>query len=174
MSLTEDRIVDDRELVEMLRVLVDEAEERKQMRDSVSELLGDMTPLAAQSLESVSQLMTVADERGYLEFGRGGAAIVDRVVTSFDQDDLQALGDNIVLILETVREMTQPELMGLMRNTLHDIGDQELPDEAPSLLALMKRLRSTEARMGLHRLVRLLETLGSAEEQANNLKGTRT
>jgi uncharacterized protein YjgD (DUF1641 family) len=115
--------------------------------------------------------MVTAEERGYLEFGRGGAEIVDRVVTSFDREDLQALGDNIVLILETVREMTQPELMGLMRNTLHDIGDQEMPEEAPSLFALMKRLRTTEARMGLHRLVKLLETLGSAEGQPGQLKG---
>ena len=96
------------------------------------------------------------------------------MVTSFDRDDLEALGDNIVLILETVREMTQPELMGLMRNTLHDIGDQECPTRPRRCFALLKRLRTTEARMGLHRLVKLLETLGSAEGQVDQLKGENT
>ena len=33
------------------------------------------------------------------------------MVTSFGEDDVAALGDNVVLILNTLKEMTQPEVM---------------------------------------------------------------
>ena len=38
--------------------------------------------------------------------------IADRVVTEFTEEDVKALGDNVVTILNAVKEMTQPEVMG--------------------------------------------------------------
>ena len=44
--------------------------------------------------------------------------ILDNMVTSFSEEDVNRLGDNIVLILNTVKDMTQPEIMSFVRNTL--------------------------------------------------------
>ena len=41
--------------------------------------------------------------------------IADNVVTSFTEEDVRKLGDNAVLILKTVKDLTQPEIMGLVR-----------------------------------------------------------
>ncbi len=58
------------------------------------------------------------EQKGYFTFARGGMRIVDNVVTSFTEDDVNRLGDNVVLILNTVKDMTQPEIMNFVRNTL--------------------------------------------------------
>jgi uncharacterized protein YjgD (DUF1641 family) len=87
--------------------------------------------------------------------------VVDRVVGAFDRDDIDALGDNVVLMLQTVRDMTQPEVLGLLRRTAADLHDDGAAPP-PSMLTLLGRLRRPEARRGLDRLLRLLENVGGA------------
>lgn len=144
-----------------LRFLVDEAEERRRRKESYSELLEDLAPVTAQSLSSLSVLLAEAEIKGYVDFARGGMGVLDRVVTSFDEDDLESLGENIVLILETVKEMTQPEIMLMLSSTLHQVQEAEESGQPPSLLRLIWQMRTVEARRGLHRLVVALQSLGT-------------
>ena len=44
------------------------------------------------------------EREGYFAFARGGWRIVERIVTEFSEDDVNALGDNIVTILNTVKQ----------------------------------------------------------------------
>jgi uncharacterized protein YjgD (DUF1641 family) len=117
--------------------------------------------------------LVVADQRGYVDFARSGLGIADRIVTEFSSQDVEALGDNIVLILETVKEMTQPEVMRMMRSTVHQVRE-ESPSEPPSLFTLARRLREPNVRRGLDRLLVLLDSLGSSEFEEGREKGART
>jgi len=89
--------------------------------------------------------------------------IADRGVTSFTEEDVQALGDNIVLILNTVKEMTQPEVMNLLSRTAVEV--QEIEDSPvgppPSTFALLRQMRDPEVRRGLARALTVLRSLGS-------------
>ncbi len=157
---TEARIA---ELSERVRFLVEEAEERQRMRHALSELTGDLSPIASQGFEAVTRAMSHVESRGYTDFARSGLGVVDRIVTSFDTEDVEALGDNIVLILETIKEMTQPEVMSLLRSTLQNVQDAEEPPEPPSLMSLLRQMREPEVRRGLYRLLVFLRSLGEVQ-----------
>lgn len=165
MTLTREQPVEARldELSDRIDFLVAEAEERRSLRESVTELTGDLSPVAKQGMDSLTTLLEDAQKRGYVDFTKGGLQVLDKVVTSFSKEDVEALGDNIVLILETVKEMTQPEVMQMMQSTFHGIHDVEEPESTPSLWSLIGRMRKPEARQGLYRLVVFLESLGSVE-----------
>jgi uncharacterized protein YjgD (DUF1641 family) len=165
MTLTQETPVEARldELSERIDFLVAEAEERRQLRESLAELTGDLSPVARQGMESVTRVLADAQQRGYVDFTKGGLEVLDRVVSSFSKEDVEALGDNIVLILETVKEMTQPEIMQMMQSTFSGINDVEEPEVAPSLISLIGRMRKPESRRGLYRLIVFLESLGSVE-----------
>jgi len=148
-----------------LGILVAEAEERRSLRESLTELTGDLSPIARQAMESLARGLAEADERGYVAFAKGSLGVMDKVVTSFGQDDLDALGDNVVLILETVKEMTQPEIMQMLRSTLLQASEIDEPADPPGLLSLLGRLRDPAARRGLYRLIFLLESLGTVHPE---------
>jgi uncharacterized protein YjgD (DUF1641 family) len=112
------------------------------------------------ALEAVTGRLAAADEKGYFAFARAGAGIADRVVTSFTEEDVEALGDNIVLILNTVKEMTQPEVMGMLRRTIHTVQDQDDTGEPPSMFALVKEMRDPQVRRGLARMLAALRSMG--------------
>lgn len=100
---------------------------------------------------------------GYFDFARESWRIVERVVTEFSQEDVRALGDNVVTILNTVRNMTQPEIMSLANNAVGAI-QEELPDsEKVSTWALLRELGNPKVRRGMARMINLLKAL---DEQA--------
>lgn len=148
-----------------LGLLVTEAEERRRFRESVTELTGDLSPVARQGMETLSQALAHAEERGYGDFTQGGLAVLDKVVTSFTREDIDALGDNVVLILETIKEMTQPEIMQMLRSTFEFASEIDESADPPGLFTLLRRLNSPAARRGLYRLIFLVESLGTVRPE---------
>jgi len=134
--------------------------------DSMSELVAELNSLAGAGMATVSDSLAEAERKGYFTFARHGAQMVDEVVTSFTEEDVVALRDNIVLILNTVKELTQPEVMTLLNRT--GVSLQSIQDDAgaepPSAFALVRQMRDPQVRRGLGRTLALLRTVG--EESA--------
>ena len=128
----------------------------------VTELVEVAAPMAKPVMESATSRLASLDERGYFEIGRSGLGVIDRVVTSFTEEDVEALGDNIVLILQTVREMTQPEVMQMLQRTFTTVQDDahDASTEPPGTLALLKQMREPEVRRGLSKALHMLRSLG--------------
>jgi uncharacterized protein YjgD (DUF1641 family) len=76
---------------------------------------------------------------------------MDQIVTSFSEDDVRQLGDNVVLILNTVKALTQPEMMDLVNNLTQGFHEvEEHPEELPtSMFGLLREMRDPEVRRGL-------------------------
>lgn len=136
---------------------------------SLSDLSSEVIPLASPAMATLTATLQDFDDKGYFAFARSGAGIVDRVVTSFTEEDVEALGDNVVLILNTVKEMTQPEVMTLLQRTAVTV--QEVEDEhvePPSLLALFKQMRDPQTRRGLGRALTMLRSVGEDKPADSN------
>ena len=113
-------------------------------------------------MAKVTDMLAVADDKGYFAFAREGSKIADRVVTEFTEEDVQALGDNVVTILNAVKEMTQPEVMGLVQRTAVRACRtlEDTPMEPPSMFALLKSMRDPQTRRGLAKVMAMLHTVG--------------
>ncbi|MDD5467327.1 MAG: hypothetical protein PHS96_05945 [Anaerolineales bacterium] len=129
--------------------------------ESLSDLADTLEPLADEAFGMAVKALTDMEQKGYFAFARGGVRIVDNIVASFDEQDVERLGDNIVLILNTLKEMTQPEIMTFVRNTLL-IAEREV--EKPidtSYLGLLRQMRQPSVRRGLALTLRVLDVIGS-------------
>lgn len=145
-----------------LDALLLHAERRDAELEPLRDLAAEVGVLAGPVVDSATQHVAAWDERGYLGFARSGARVVDRIVTSFDEDDVEALGDNVVLMLETLRDLTQPEVLRLLRQTAGSVGRLDAAAvEAPSSLALIRQLRDPQVRRGLAQMLELLRNLGA-------------
>jgi len=105
---------------------------------------------------------------GYFDFARESWSIVERIVTEFSQEDVQALGDNIVTILSTVKSLTQPEIMSMTNNALQAVQDQPITDEDISIWALMRDLRDPQVRRGLAKLLKIVKAVADQPEVQEN------
>jgi uncharacterized protein YjgD (DUF1641 family) len=98
-----------------------------------------------------------------------GWNIVERIVTEFSEEDVKALGDNIVTILGTVRTMTQPEILNLANNAIGAIEATPVEDEDISALGLLRELSDPQVRRGMARMLNIVKALAD-EPGANNGK----
>ena len=128
---------------------------------SMSALVEELAPLATPAVASLNARLQQLDERGYFAFARRSVDVLDNVVTSFSEEDVQLLGDNIVLILQTVKQMTQPEIMGMLRRTVLTMQQEESRVTTPSLRDLARQLRDPLVRRGLARALLALRSMGA-------------
>lgn len=131
--------------------------------ESLNDLMLDLGPIVNDAfLQAVGQLDEM-ERKGYFAAIREGVYVLDNIVEAFGPEDVRALGDNIVTILSTVREMTQPEIMHTAQNLARTFNVPEVRREGldVSYLGLIKQMRDPEMRRGLALTLTLLKAIGS-------------
>ncbi len=133
--------------------------------DAVTDLFPILDPISKEAMGKAVSMLAGLEEKGYFRFANSGARIVDNIVTSFTEEDVNRLGDNIVLILNTVKDMTQPEIMTFIRNTLHTSEAEVAKPVNTSMWAILGQLRDPAVRRGLALTLRVLRVMGSQGAQ---------
>jgi uncharacterized protein YjgD (DUF1641 family) len=148
------------DVLRLLKRLVRNTRNMEQMLDqleSFAAIWQDAGPLTQDAFLTLMNRLEEAEQKGYFTFMRGGMEIADRVVTSYSEEDVRQLGDNIVLILDTMKDLTQPEVMMLMRNTAESLSEE--PPEDVSLFTLMRQLNDPAVKRGLSKTLTVLGTV---------------
>jgi len=136
-----------------------------QRLESMMELYDETQVLGKQVFNQAVSTLDHMERQGYFAFARGGWRMIERIVTEFSEEDVQALSDNIVLILNTIKDMTQPEIMNFVRNTLL-VAEREVEQPVDiSYPGLFRQMRDPEVRRGLALTMRVMHVIGA---QASN------
>ena len=134
--------------------------------ESANDFLADFAPLTNDMVEQAILLMADMERKGYFGFVRQSQYVMDQIVTSFSEEDVRQLGDNVVLILNTVKALTQPEMMGLVNSLtqgFHEI--EEHPEDLPtSTFGLLREMRDPEVRRGLAVTMEVLKRISKQYE----------
>ena len=161
--------VDLGDLLRLLKRLLRNARNLERMLDqleAVSELVDTVGPLGDQAFDRSIQVLADLERKGYFTAAREGVRIADTLVSSFDEHDIRRLGDNIVLIANTVKDMTQPEILNFVRSTLL-LAEKELEQPLDiSTLGLLRQMGDPRVRRGLALTLRVLRAVGSQAEPA--------
>ncbi len=134
--------------------------------ESIRDFLQDAAPLARESFIDFMNKLDEFDRKGYFNFAKELGNITDRIVTSFSADDIKNLGENIVTIINTVKNLTQPDMLQAANNALAVYQKMNIEvKEDVSLLKLLKELNTPEARRGLAFAIRFLKNLANQQYQ---------
>ena len=128
--------------------------------ESGLELVQDITPIGHNAFLSMMKQLQEMEQKGYFVFLQGGLEMMDKVVTSFTEDDVHQLSDNIVLILKTVKDMTQPEIMNMVHDTI-EVVEEEPTDT--SLLGIVKQLNDPAVKKGLVKTLNILKNVSTVK-----------
>jgi uncharacterized protein YjgD (DUF1641 family) len=136
--------------------------------ESVMELISDVGPLTSGAFMKLLETLEDYESRGYFEFVGAGLGVVDKIVTSYSREDVEALGDNVVHMLEIVKDLTQPEMLAVAERLLDVVQRQAQvaalePEDPPSLFALAGKMRDPEVRMGLARALNTFKAVSASE-----------
>lgn len=162
--------LDPKDLVRMLKKIIrhlPQLEILVDQIDAVTDLVDVVTPVTKEVVDKVSSLAEDLEQKGYFAFARGGSRMIENVVTHFSEEDVNRLGDNIVLILNTVKDMTQPEILTFVRNTLVVAEAEVQKPVSTSMFSLLKQMQDPAVRRGLALTMRVLHVIGEQAAPVN-------
>lgn len=125
--------------------------------EGMAELWHDVSPLTRDMIFASMARLNELEQKGYFVFAQRGFEIIDRIITSFSEEDVVQLGENIVLILQTVKEMTQPDVMRMLRHTASVAREDEALDT--SLLGILRQLNDPAVKRGLAKTLNVLKSV---------------
>lgn len=139
---------------------IDNINEFLDMMESINDFLKDAGPIVHQvGLDAIHKLHEL-EQKGYIDFFRELSKSLDKIVTHFSANDVKALSDNIVFILETVKNLTQPDMLKAFNNALTIYKSLDMDEvEEYGLFKAMMELRKPEMKKGIGFIITFLKRL---------------
>ncbi len=136
--------------------------------ESLMDFLDDAGTLTNEAFVKILTTLEAFEQRGYFEFANAGMGVVDEIVTAYSKEDVEALGENVVQMLDIVKNLTQPEMLAVATRMLDAVQRQQAaaelePAEPPGLLSLAGQLRDPEIRRGLARALNTFKVVSASE-----------
>ena len=130
------------------------------MLEAGMDLTEELKPIGLQAFSGIVETLDRLEREGYFTLMREGWGIVERVVTEINEEDIRALGDNIVPMLTIVRSINQTEILSLADKAITAIQPSAEEDENVSIFALLRELSDPKVRRGMSRMLNLLKVVG--------------
>lgn len=131
------------------------------------EFIDEMGPILKEVMGTATTKLASLEERGYFRAGSATVDLVDRVVTTYGEDDIRLLGDNVIRILDTVRAFTQPEVLAIADEALDVVRNRD-ELEPMGVIGMVRASGDAEVQRGMAMLVELLRHLGRAADAARS------
>jgi uncharacterized protein YjgD (DUF1641 family) len=137
------------------------------MFESFTDLAKDAGPIVKEMGIDVIHKLHEFEQKGYFEFIGEVSTIMDNIITYYSVEDVRMLAENVVTILDTVKNLTQPEMLQAMNNAINIYKNLDPNDvEEYSLWKAFRELRTPEMKKGIGFIIAFMKNLanqGTAE-----------
>lgn len=128
------------------------------------ELFEEMQPILKAMMGTATDELQRYEDKGYFTFGREMLRVVDRVVEGYDEDDVRALGDNVVRIMDTVRAFTQPRMLAIANDATEAI-DKADELEPTGVFGMVRASRDEDVQRGMAVFLAVLRAVGAGVKE---------
>jgi uncharacterized protein YjgD (DUF1641 family) len=117
-------------------------------------------PIAHGALKIAHKKLHELEQEGVMDFAGESVGVAKTIATSFSREDVKLLGDNVVSILKTVRNLTQPGVLEVADRAA--VALRGAPAE-PEKIGLWRAMRDPEIRKGMSLMLGVLRELGAED-----------
>ncbi len=104
--------------------------------------------------------MDELDRAGYFQFFSETFRVLDNIITSFTIEDIQQLADNVVTILNTIKKLTQPDMLKVMDNAVEVFRNLNVEGvEEYSIWKVARELNTPELKRGMGFMISFLKNV---------------
>lgn len=130
------------------------------MFESLTDLLKDAGPIINEVGIDFTHKLHEFEQKGYFEFFKELANIMDNIISSYPPEEVRALSDNIVTILDTVRNITQPDMLHAINNAVSIFKNLDTSDlKEYSLWRAFREMNTPEMKRGIGFMITFLKNL---------------
>jgi uncharacterized protein YjgD (DUF1641 family) len=129
---------------------------------SAMDLMKDVGPIANEVIIDATKKLHEFEQKGYFEFLKEFGVIIDNIVTHYGINDVRMLADNVVTILDTVKNLTQPEVLKSIDTAVKVFGNMETENVPEySIFKVMREINKPEMKKAWGFLFTFLKNMSS-------------
>lgn len=130
------------------------------MFESITDLLKDVGPIVNEVGIDFTHKLNEFEQKGYFEFFKELANIMDNIISSYPPEEVRALSENIVTILDTVRNITQPDMLHAINNAVSIFKNLDTENiKEYSLWKAFREMNTPEMKRGIGFMITFLKNL---------------
>ncbi len=112
---------------------------------SAMDLMKDVGPIANEVIIDTTKKLHEFEQKGYFEFMKEIGAVMDNIVTHYGVNDVRMLADNVVTILDTVKNLTQPDMLKSIDTAVKVFSNMETENVPEySIFRVMREINKPE------------------------------
>lgn len=127
------------------------------------ELFAEATPILREVMGTATRELESYEKKGYFAFGRELVRVGERIAEGFSPEDVRQLGGAVVGILETVRAMTQPEVLRVANDAATVVQNAESA-EPIGLVGMVRATSDHEVQRGMAVMMEVMRHVGRASK----------
>jgi uncharacterized protein YjgD (DUF1641 family) len=132
---------------------------------SAMDLLKDVGPIANEVIIDSTRKLYEFEKKGYFEFLKEMGIIVDHIVTYYSVKDVRLLADNVVSILDIVKNLTQPEMLKSIDTWVKVFSSMETEDVPEySIFRVIREINKPEMKKAWGFLYTFLKNISRSNE----------
>lgn len=164
--------VDTREILHFIKYMIRNVgtiNKVVQQLESIKDFLIDFNPLLREITLDFMKKLDEYDRKDYFGSIKEGFNILENILKSFNKNDVKLLGDNIVTILTTVKNLTQPDMLNSINNALNIYKKLDFDiDHNVTLLKTIKEIKDPETLKGIYFTIKFLQNLVKTNQTDKN------
>ena len=127
---------------------------------SVMDLVKDLEPIANEVIIDATKQLHEFEQKGYFEFIKEFGRIIDNIVTHYGAEDARMLADNVVAMLDVVKNLTQPDMLKSIDNAVRVFASLEM-DNVPeySIFKVMREMNKPEMKKSIGFVMMFLKNM---------------
>ena len=136
---------------------------------SVMDLMKDVGPIANEVIIDTTKKLHEFEQKGYFEFMKEFGAVIDNIVTHYGINDVRMLANNVVTILDSVKNLTKPEMLKSIDTAVKVFSNMEtenIPEY--SIFRVMREINRPEMKKAWGFLHTFLINMAKSTENNNS------
>jgi uncharacterized protein YjgD (DUF1641 family) len=133
---------------------------------SAMDLVKDVGPIANEVIIDATKKLHEFEQKGYFEFMKEFGAIIDNIVTHYSINDVRMLADNVVTIMDTVKNLTQPEMLSSIDTAVKVFANMEtenIPEY--SIFRVMREINKPEMKKAWGFLFTFMKNMSTMDQE---------
>ncbi len=125
------------------------------------ELFAEMTPIAKEILAAATERFGELEKEGAIAFAKELLLVTRKVIQHYGPEDVRQFGDAVVKILDTVRAITQPEVLAIV-DQAGIVLQQADAAEPIGIMGMVRASRNEDVQKGMAVMMDMLKHVGHA------------
>jgi len=142
-----------------------------QQLQSAADFIQDAQPIVRDAMVKAITGAETLSKKGYFSAAAAGMRVADALVRCHSSEDWEQAEASVPQLTGLLRELTRPEVLQALEAIVHGFGRvQASMDVNKSAFALMRDLKSADARRGFAILVQFLKIIGAQAVSGGSAK----